>query len=90
MFANEFHNDTVGTSATLNPRWLRVPAAVSYSGIRRARLYELLAEGRIRSVCLRASRDKLRGIRLIDREAIDSFLLSLQEKSKERADEWSS
>ena len=77
MLTTEIHKDVFGGRVALIARWLRVPAAVSYSGIRRARLYELLAEGRIRSVCLRASKDKLRGIRLIDRESIDAFMLQL-------------
>ena len=64
---------------TLNPRWLRIPSAVKYSSLSRSRLYELLAKGRIRSICLRSRRDALRGVRLVDRESIDLFMESLQE-----------
>jgi plasmid stabilization system protein ParE len=49
------------------------------SGLSRSRLYELLAQGRIRSICLRSHRDALRGLRLVDRESIDLFMESLQE-----------
>jgi hypothetical protein len=69
MFAREI----VQNPTTLQPRWLKVPAAVSYSGINRARLYILLAEGQIKSASVR-SKGRLRGIRLVDRESIDEFL----------------
>ena len=77
MLTTEIQRDVHDGPVTFTARWLRVPAAVKYSGLSRARLYELLAEDRIRSVCLRASKDKLRGIRLVDRESIDSFMLQL-------------
>jgi hypothetical protein len=63
----------VQNPATLQPRWQKVPAAVAYSGINRARLYILLAEGQIKSASVR-SKGRLRGIRLVDRESIDEFL----------------
>jgi hypothetical protein len=75
MFAHEIVQDP----ATLQPRWLKVPAAVSYSGINRARLYILLAEGQIKSASVR-SRGRLRGIRVVDRESIDRYLEGLVEQ----------
>jgi hypothetical protein len=69
MFAHEI----IQNPTTLQPRWLKVPAAVSYSGINRARLYILLAESQIKSASVR-SKGSRRGIRLIDRESIDEFL----------------
>jgi hypothetical protein len=69
MFAKEIVQDP----ATLRPRWLKVPAAVSYSGLSRAKLYLLLASGEIRSASVRV-KGKIRGIRVIDRESIDEFL----------------
>jgi hypothetical protein len=72
MFAHEI----VENPATLRPRWLRVPAAVSYSGLSRAKLYVALAEGLIRSASI-TSRGKRRGIRVVDRESIDEYLSSL-------------
>jgi hypothetical protein len=69
MFAHEIVQDPT----TLQPRWLKVPAAVSYSGLSRARLYILLAEGQIKSASVRF-KGKLRGIRVVDRESIDEFL----------------
>jgi hypothetical protein len=79
MLTTEIQQDTYTGPVTLNPRWLRIPSAVKYSGLSRSRLYELLAQGRIRSICLRSRRDALRGVRLVDRESIDLFMDSLQE-----------
>ena len=47
MLTTEIQQDTHTGPVTLNPRWLRVPSAVKYSGLSRSRLYELLAQGRI-------------------------------------------
>jgi hypothetical protein len=69
MFAHEIVEDP----ATLRPRWMKVPAAVRYSGLSRAKLYILLASGEIRSASVRI-KGKDRGIRIIDRESIDKFL----------------
>ena len=79
MLTTEIQQDTCTGPVTLNPRWLRIPSAVKYSGLSRSRLYELLAQGRIRSICLRSRRDAARGVRLVDRESIDRFMVSLQE-----------
>jgi hypothetical protein len=70
-----FSHEIVQDPATLQPRWLKVPAAVSYSGLSRAKLYVLLASGEIRSASVRIT-GKVRGIRVIDRESIDEFLSS--------------
>jgi len=64
---------------TLAPKWLRIPAAVKYSGISRSRLYELMAEGQIKSVCVR-SKGNIRGVRLLSAESIDNFLESFAEE----------
>ena len=79
MLTTEVQQDTYTGPVTLNARWLRIPSAVKYSGLSRSRLYELLAQGRIRSICLRSRRDALRGVRLVDKESIDLFMESLQE-----------
>jgi hypothetical protein len=55
---------------TLTSRWLRVPGAVKYSGLSRSKLYELLSEGRIRSICVRSQKAAQREVRLVDRESI--------------------
>jgi hypothetical protein len=72
MFANEVYEDPL----SLKPRWLRIRTAVGYSGISRAKLFILLADGQIKSASIR-SRGKARGIRVVDRESIDRYLESL-------------
>ena len=79
MLTTEIQQDTHTGPVTLNPRWLRIPGAVKYSGLSRSRLYELLAEGRIKSICLKSHTGAVRGVRLIDRESIDLFMESLHE-----------
>jgi hypothetical protein len=37
-------------------------------------LYELLSDGRIRSICVKSQKGALQGVRLIDRESIDAFM----------------
>jgi hypothetical protein len=78
MLTTEIQQDTHSGPVTLNPRWLRIPAAVRYSGLSRSRLYELISEGKIRSICLKSNKGAQRGMRLLDRESIDSFMLALQ------------
>jgi len=75
MFAKEIVSDP----ARIEPRWLRVPVAVAYSGFSRAKLFTLLSEGQIKSVSVTSS-GKRRGIRVIDRLSIDAFLTSLGKK----------
>ena len=77
MLTTELQQDTYNGPVTLNPRWLRIPAAVKYSGLSRSRLYELLSEKRIKSICLKARKGAARGVRLLDRESIDSFMLAV-------------
>ena len=78
MLTTEIQQDTHSGPVTLSPRWLRIPAAVKYSGLSRSRLYELISEGKIRSICLKSNKREERGVRLLDRESIDSFMLALQ------------
>jgi Helix-turn-helix domain len=55
------------------PEWLRVDAAVNLFGISRSKLYELIADRRIKSFCLR-ERNKVKGIRLISFDSLNAFL----------------
>jgi hypothetical protein len=68
-------SNLLGEIPHLTPRWLRLPQAVAYSGISRAKLYAHLTEGRIRAACVQES-PTTRGTRLFDRLSIDEFLLS--------------
>ena len=54
------------------PEWLRVDAVVKLFGIYRSKLYELIAERKIKSFCLR-ERNKLKGIRLISYDSLCDF-----------------
>jgi hypothetical protein len=76
MLTKEIHQDTHEGPVTLNPRWLRIPSSVKYSGLSRSLLYELVRDGKIRSICLKSRKGAARGVRLLDRESIDRFMLS--------------
>ena len=65
----------IGKCPEILPRWLRPLDAVRYSGFGRSHLYALIAERRVRSVCLREN-GRLRGARLIDRESLDHYILT--------------
>jgi hypothetical protein len=71
MFSHEIVGDP--KAVTVEPRFFKVPVAVRYSGISRAKLYILMAEGQIKSASVR-SRGRSRGIRLVDRLSLDEFL----------------
>jgi hypothetical protein len=77
----EIQQNTHSGAVNINPRWLRVPSAVKYSGLSRSLLYELIAKGKIRSICLKSYKGAERGVRLLDRESIDSFMLSLSSEA---------
>jgi hypothetical protein len=79
MLTTEIQQDTYTGPVTLNPRWLRIPSAVKYSGLSRSRLYELLGQRRSKSICLKSHNNALREVRLVDRESIDLFMDSLRE-----------
>jgi hypothetical protein len=68
----------------INPRWLRIDAAVKYSGISRSRLFRLIAEGQVRSASLKGHRGAKRGLRLIDRFSLDLYLEALARPIEER------
>lgn len=53
----------------ITPRWLKIPAAVSYSGISRSVIYELLNARKIKS-------HRIGAARVIDRESLDAFISS--------------
>jgi hypothetical protein len=74
-----FQRNPVGHSRrtrNVGPAMASSPRGVKYSGLSRSKLYELLSDGRIRSICVRSQKGAQRGVRLIDRESIDSFMES--------------
>ena len=66
------------TPTTAQIKWMRVPDAVRYSGMSRAKLYQLMAEGKIKTASVR-QKGNLRGLRLFSGESIDAFLESFVE-----------
>ena len=64
----------------LRPEWLRIPDAVKLYGIGRSSLYELIAEGKIKSVCLR-QRGSTRGIRLLSADSLSKYIEGLAEQN---------
>jgi len=73
--------ETTSHCAPIQPEWARIPDAIRFSGIGRSRLYQLIDEGKIRSVCLR-ERKKSRGIRLIHLPALDAYISSFEGNEK--------
>ena len=54
------------------------PSSGQIFGTFRSRLYELLSERKIRSICVKSHKGAERGVRLLDWESIDTFMLALQ------------
>jgi len=69
----DIHEQIRSARAVELPHWLKIAASVHYSSLSRSKIYELIDEGEIRSVCLR-DKDKVRGIRLVSRPSLDSYL----------------
>jgi hypothetical protein len=63
-----------GQTDRINPRWLRIPAAVKYSGINRSRLFKLIKDGEVQSASLQEKPGAKRGVRLVDRLSLDLLL----------------
>jgi hypothetical protein len=60
------------------PEWLRIPNAVRIFGISRTKLYELIAQRRIKSVSLR-ERGQTKGTRLLSYDSLMEYLDQLAE-----------
>jgi hypothetical protein len=86
MTSREIQDDVADGTTPLIPRWLRVPAAVKYSGLCRPHLYELTARRKLRSICLKSNKQNARGVRLIDRESIDELMSEALTQGGERGD----
>ncbi len=63
------------TPAGITPEYLRVKEAVRFSGLSRAKLYEALTDGRIKSYSVRDP-GKTRGTRLISVASLREFVES--------------
>ncbi len=62
------------------PEWVRIGAAVHLFGIGRTSLYNLLATGKVRSVCIR-KRGSVRGIRLVSADSLRCYISSFASHS---------
>jgi predicted DNA-binding transcriptional regulator AlpA len=60
MLTTEIQQDTHTGPVTLDPRWLRIPSAVKYSGLSQSRIYELLGQWQVKSICLKSENSALR------------------------------
>jgi hypothetical protein len=65
--------ETLPAGAPLRCRYVRVEQALQIYPWKRAKLYQLMGRGVIRSFLLK-ERGSLRGIRLLDRDSIDQYL----------------
>ncbi|MBW6397498.1 hypothetical protein KPL78_06550 [Roseomonas sp. HJA6] len=69
MTANDQSRAPRVAGVTVQPAWLTVANAVTYSGLGRTLMFELVVSGRVRSA-------KVGKRRLIDRAGLDAFLAS--------------
>jgi hypothetical protein len=66
--ARELHADVV------RPKWLRVNAAIVYTGFGRAFLYSLIYANQPGSIVIKTDKKNTRGIGLNSRAALDEFI----------------
>lgn len=69
--------------AELEAEFLRIPAAVKFSGLGRTTLFAAIADGRLKSKCIRQP-GAIRGIRLISKQAIRDFIESCEDAPEDR------
>jgi hypothetical protein len=67
----------------VQPEWLRLPDAIRFSGLSRSYLYGLIAEGVLKSACIR-KRGNTRGVRLISTADLTAFIERHIELRQER------
>lgn len=67
------HAEILPDGPPIRCRYFRVQQAVEFYPLKRAKLYEKLASGEIKSFCLK-ERGALKGLRLIDRDSYDAYL----------------
>lgn len=74
------------TPAAALIEWLRMDKAAKLSGLSRSLLYELIADGSIKSACIRR-RNAQRGTRLISSDSLMAFIESCVEERNGKAAE---
>jgi Helix-turn-helix domain len=75
LVSKQIDLETYPDGAPIRSRYLRVQKVLDFYPFKRAKLYEYLASGDIKSFVLK-EKGALRGIRLIDRDSLDAFLES--------------
>jgi hypothetical protein len=70
--------ETYPSAHAMRSRYIRVAQALEWYPFKRAKLYKLLASGKIKSFLLK-ERGAIRGLRLIDRDSLDKFLQTAAE-----------
>jgi hypothetical protein len=68
----------------VRPEWLRLPAAMAYSGFSRGFLYRLLYSNEIRSIVIKTDKTNIKGIRLISRASLDKYIIDHCEEPNEQ------
>jgi hypothetical protein len=73
LTSTQIHAETFPNGVPIRSRFLRVQQTLDWYPFKRAKLYEILARGDIKSFVLK-EKGAIRGLRLIDRDSIDSYL----------------
>jgi hypothetical protein len=68
----------------VRPDWLRLPAAMAYTGFSRGFLYRLLYDNKIRSIVIKTDKTNIKGIRLISRASLDKYIIDHCEEPNEQ------
>jgi hypothetical protein len=64
----------------VKPDWLRITAAMAYSGLGRSMIYNLMDNKRISSILIKTDKRNVKGIRLISRASLDALMRGLTEE----------
>lgn len=80
LVAKEVQAETFPTGVPIRSRYIRVQQVLDWYPFKRAKLYELLARGEIKSFSLK-EKGNLRGCRLIDRDSLDAYLARKAEEA---------
>jgi hypothetical protein len=68
--------EEIGQVRSAQPSWARIPDAAR-EGVCRSKLYQLIREGKIRSVCLREE-GKVRGTRLVNLQSLRDYIAGFE------------
>jgi hypothetical protein len=80
LTATDGLSETSVSHCTVSARYIRFAQALQWYPFKRAKLYELIREGRVKSFVLMEP-GAIRGLRLIDRDSMDEFLQAAAEQA---------